>query len=91
MTGIAPACNLSLPKKSPQALYRQVGDLPHNYRTITYMPKWRRSLTCERLFPQPQSRWRGSAACAAPQRENVKDPGDFEAHDSNTEQPAAGP
>jgi hypothetical protein len=39
-----------LRKKSPQALYRQVGDLPHNYRPMTYMLKWRRSLTCERLF-----------------------------------------
>jgi hypothetical protein len=27
--------------------YWQVGDLPHNRRSITYMPTWRRSPTCE--------------------------------------------
>jgi hypothetical protein len=27
----------SLLKKSPKALYRQVGDLPHNGRAMTYM------------------------------------------------------
>jgi hypothetical protein len=31
----------SLLKKSAKALYRQVGDLPHNRRPITYVP------TCE--------------------------------------------
>jgi hypothetical protein len=34
----APQDHIGLLKKSPKALYRQVGDLPHNCRPLTYMP-----------------------------------------------------
>jgi hypothetical protein len=37
-------------KKSSKVSYWQVGDLPHNRRSMTYLPTWRRSPTCVAFF-----------------------------------------